>query len=184
MLFRSESGLPLTAPLFYNEARARVLSEQHKVKNCGGPPYEHKSLFRMFSLFSPLLFFPQGREDALDEVRAMAPPDHTVTAPTSTLCKLVGWHGDGLAESPDGLTRIRLTHQADWLAFQLHGLPGVTVRKRKEKKSKGKEKKKQRKDLAANMTSANSKTKKGRQQRAQGRLRPGPGLWRLARVAD
>ena len=58
----------------------------------------------------------QGREDALDDVRELAPPDHTVTASTSTLCKLLGWVQDGLPPLGKRPRVVpRLIHQVgDW----------------------------------------------------------------------
>ena len=71
---------------------------------------------------------------ALPFVRSIAPPLHTTTASSSTLCKLVGWWkdrvrgGEGGGEGDegevggvDGCIDAVLMHQADWLLALLHG---------------------------------------------------------------
>lgn len=54
--------------------------------------------------------------------QALTPPDHTASASTSTLCKVLTWHHSGLIASlrSQGLDPCVL-HQADWLASLLHG---------------------------------------------------------------
>ena len=49
-------------------------------------------------------------------MRELAPPDHTVTASTSTLCKLLGWVQDGLPPLGKRPRVVpRLIHQVgDW----------------------------------------------------------------------
>jgi sugar (pentulose or hexulose) kinase len=64
---------------------------------------------------------PQMYNDAQDRavvnrVRAIAPDGHPVISATSTLAKLVGWEHQGLT-----LADRLVLHQADWLAFLLHG---------------------------------------------------------------
>ncbi len=54
-------------------------------------------------------------------MQAMAPRDHTATASTSTLCKLIAWERDGC--TGEGLV---LAHQADYIASLLHGRVGVS----------------------------------------------------------
>lgn len=53
--------------------------------------------------------------------QAIAPPSHTATASTSTLCKVLQWHADGAwqAAAQQGADP-GLLHQADWLASLLH----------------------------------------------------------------
>lgn len=60
-------------------------------------------------------------------VQAIAPPEHTATAATSTLCKLLTWDSQGLwqAAAAAGQTPL-LVHQADYLSGLLHGQQGVT----------------------------------------------------------
>ncbi len=57
----------------------------------------------------------------------MAPPEHTATASTSTLCKLLAWDEEGRWQqaAAEGRSPI-ISHQADWLASLLHGNQGVT----------------------------------------------------------
>jgi hypothetical protein len=57
----------------------------------------------------------------------MAPPAHTATAATSTLCKLLTWHLEGIWQAAAaGGAQPLLLHQADWLASLLHGQRGVS----------------------------------------------------------
>ena len=54
--------------------------------------------------------------------QVMAPPAHTATASTSTLCKLLTWHQAGAWQKEEAAGRRPcLMHQADWLAALLHG---------------------------------------------------------------
>jgi hypothetical protein len=55
-------------------------------------------------------------------VQAIAPASHTATASTSTLAKVLSWHlaGTWQAAAAAGASP-RLMHQADWLAYLLHG---------------------------------------------------------------
>jgi sugar (pentulose or hexulose) kinase len=57
----------------------------------------------------------------------MAPRDHTATASTSALCKLITWHQEGAwqAAAAQGRSPV-LLHQADWLASLLHGQRDVS----------------------------------------------------------
>lgn len=68
-------------------------------------------------LLPPLLYHETRRAAALRYV----PPDHLAASPSSSLAKLL-WFSE---QAPIGRARHFL-HQADWLAFQLHGEPGVS----------------------------------------------------------
>jgi len=74
-------------------------------------------------LLTTPLMYNEACPEAAAMVAGFAPAGHTVTAGTSTLCKLVQWQKDGLI--PDSGSP-RLTHQADWLGYLLHQMPGVT----------------------------------------------------------
>lgn len=69
---------------------------------------------------APKLYNEAQPQPALEYVASIAPEGHTVRAATSTLAKLVSWHQHGLLGS-DRSQQVRLLHQADWLAGQLHG---------------------------------------------------------------
>lgn len=72
-------------------------------------------------LCEPLLY-NDGR--AIDQAKALAdlaPSGHVVLSPTSSLAKLL-W----LSQQPEFSQARFLMHQADWLAFLLHGQPGVS----------------------------------------------------------
>eukprot|EP00775_Hariotina_reticulata_P007510 gene7510-7720_t len=57
----------------------------------------------------------------------MAPASHTATASTSTLCKMLTWHLAGTWQKAAAAgAQPCLMHQADWLAYLLHGRPGVS----------------------------------------------------------
>lgn len=54
--------------------------------------------------------------------QAIAPASHTATASTSTLCKVLTWHlGHTWQDAAAAGAQPRLMHQADWLAYLLHG---------------------------------------------------------------
>ncbi len=57
----------------------------------------------------------------LDQIRSFAPPNHTVVSATSSLAKLL-W----LSKQSDFEQAHVLLHQADWLAFLLHGRLGLS----------------------------------------------------------
>lgn len=57
----------------------------------------------------------------------MAPPDHTATASTSTLCKVLTWDGAGVWQVAEAAGREpAVLHQADWLGSLLTGERRVT----------------------------------------------------------
>lgn len=60
-------------------------------------------------------------EAILSQVRQIAPPNHTVISATSSLAKLL-W----FAQQPNFDQAHVLLHQADWLAFLLHGQLGIS----------------------------------------------------------
>eukprot|EP00878_Enallax_costatus_P034508 GHUV01038266.1.p1 GENE.GHUV01038266.1~~GHUV01038266.1.p1 ORF type:complete len:414 (+),score=132.25 GHUV01038266.1:205-1446(+) len=68
----------------------------------------------------------QGPE-AVAAAKVVAPPAHTATASTSTLCKGITWHQQGIWQQAAAAGAAPcLMHQADWLAYLLHGVPGVS----------------------------------------------------------
>ena len=68
---------------------------------------------------APILYNDDRGKSVLDEVRSIAPARHPVIAATSSLAKLF-W----LASQPNFDRGRYLLHQADWLAYQLHGKLG------------------------------------------------------------
>ena len=70
----------------------------------------------------PLLYNDSRGQVVIDDLRAIAPPDHPVISATSSLAKLLWWGDRGLTQ--DG--PLYLLHQADWLAFHLHGILGLS----------------------------------------------------------
>lgn len=65
---------------------------------------------------SPAVLYNETREVALPP---QVPPQHLAASPSSSLTKLL-WLAERHQEAQSFL------HQADWLAFQLHGLPGLS----------------------------------------------------------
>lgn len=74
-------------------------------------------------LAPPKLYNESQSAAAVSAAAAVAPPSHTATAGTSTLCKLLAWHLDGTwqAAAQSGAHPL-LLHQADWLGYLLHGV--------------------------------------------------------------
>ncbi|EFJ40231.1 hypothetical protein VOLCADRAFT_40978, partial [Volvox carteri f. nagariensis] len=74
-------------------------------------------------LAAPKLYNEAQAKEVVAAAKALAPPAHTATAPTSTLCKILGWWLGAAAAAPPPL----LLHQADWLAALLHGMYGSGI---------------------------------------------------------
>jgi D-ribulokinase len=71
---------------------------------------------------SELLMYNDGRGiEVIEKVRAIAPPNHTVISATSSLAKLF-W----LIQNAANIQNCYFLHQADWLAFLLHGRLGIS----------------------------------------------------------
>jgi D-ribulokinase len=67
----------------------------------------------------PILYNDARGIDYLDTIKKVAPPQHTVLSSTSSLAKLLWWQKQ--YSSP-----LYFLHQADWLAFLLHGKLGIS----------------------------------------------------------
>lgn len=72
-------------------------------------------------LCEPLLYNDARAIDQAKALEDLAPPGHVVLSPTSSLAKLL-W----LSQQPEFSQAHFLMHQADWLAFLLHGQPGIS----------------------------------------------------------
>lgn len=72
-------------------------------------------------LTSPLFYNDVCPETVLEQVRQIAPPDHPVISATSSLAKLLWWQ-----QQPFFPQAHYFLHQADWLAFLLHGQLGIS----------------------------------------------------------
>jgi D-ribulokinase len=68
---------------------------------------------------APILYYDDRGKSELAQLRSIAPPGHTVISATSSLAKLY-W----FAAQPNFSQAKYLLHQADWLAFHLHGKLG------------------------------------------------------------
>lgn len=62
--------------------------------------------------------------DALQEVKSIAPENHTVCSSSSTLCKLISWWNT--SDDTKNKESVLLMHQADWLLWLLHGKLGIS----------------------------------------------------------
>lgn len=79
---------------------------------------------------SAILYNDDRGRGVLDQVRAVAPVDHTVVSATSSLAKLLWWVNrageSGRVGNHLSMSRPYFLHQADWLSFLLHGQLGIT----------------------------------------------------------
>lgn len=73
------------------------------------------------TLAAPLLYNDARGAAVLETLKVIAPPNHTVLSATSSLAKLL-W----LRQLPCFSNAKYLLHQADWLAFLLHGQLGIS----------------------------------------------------------
>jgi len=69
----------------------------------------------------PILYNDARGVEVMDKVREIAPPNHTVISATSSLAKLLWW-----TKQPKFNQAKYFLHQADWLAFLLHGKLGIS----------------------------------------------------------
>ena len=70
---------------------------------------------------SPILYNDYRGVEVIDKVREIAPLNHTVISATSSLAKLLWW-----SNQPNLNQANYFLHQADWLAFLLHGKLGIS----------------------------------------------------------
>ncbi|KAF5829568.1 hypothetical protein DUNSADRAFT_15895 [Dunaliella salina] len=78
-------------------------------------------------LAAPLLYNAAMGDKAVAMAKEIAPPSHTATASTSTLCKVIHWHLEGVWQpAQQAGKQPGLLHQADWLASLLHADRMVT----------------------------------------------------------
>lgn len=70
----------------------------------------------------PLMYNDARGASVLEQIRNIAPEQHTVISATSSLAKLLWWRSNCETFSKAQY----FLHQADWLAFQLHGQLGIS----------------------------------------------------------
>ncbi|MFN6498037.1 MAG: FGGY-family carbohydrate kinase [Nostoc sp. DedQUE01] len=70
---------------------------------------------------APLLYNDTRGSSVLNDLRSIAPPNHTVLSATSSLSKLI-W----MKQLPSFNEARYFLHQADWLGFLLHGYLGIS----------------------------------------------------------
>ena len=73
------------------------------------------------AITEPLLYNDSRGREVLERVRAIAPDNHVVVSATSSLAKLWWWQ-----QQPYFQEASYLMHQADWLAYLLHGKLGIS----------------------------------------------------------
>ncbi|MBE9227296.1 FGGY-family carbohydrate kinase [Phormidium sp. LEGE 05292] len=75
---------------------------------------------------SPILYNDSRGAKVIDKLKEIAPPNHTVISATSSLAKLLWWQDiiPPLVRGARG--DLFFLHQADWLAFLLHGQLGIS----------------------------------------------------------
>jgi sugar (pentulose or hexulose) kinase len=72
----------------------------------------------------PILYNDGRGVAVIERLKAIAPPNHTVLSATSSLAKLLWWQeAQGERHKARGCYFL---HQADWLAFLLHGKLGIS----------------------------------------------------------
>lgn len=69
----------------------------------------------------PLLYKDSRGQSVLGKIRRIAPKNHVVISATSSLAKLLWWQQQAYFTQAH-----HLLHQADWLAFLLHGKLGIS----------------------------------------------------------
>ncbi len=69
----------------------------------------------------PLLYSDDRGRAVSAQVQALAPPNHPVLSATSSLSKLLWWQQEFQWSPSESTQGWKLLHQADWLAFLLHG---------------------------------------------------------------
>ena len=72
-------------------------------------------------LLEPLMYNDDRALEILEQVRQIVPPNHTVISATSSFAKLL-W----FTQQAEFKQAHVLVHQADWLAFLLHGRLGIS----------------------------------------------------------
>ncbi len=70
---------------------------------------------------APLLYNDARGSSVLNDLKSVAPPNHTVLSATSSLSKLI-W----MQQLPSFSQARYFLHQADWLGFLLHGYLGIS----------------------------------------------------------
>ena len=70
---------------------------------------------------SPLLYNDSRGKEVLDSIHNIAPPESVVLSATSSLAKLLWWQKQAYFQEAR-----YLLHQADWLAYLLHGKLGMS----------------------------------------------------------
>lgn len=78
-------------------------------------------------LAQPIFYDDARGSRFLDQIKAIAPANHTVISATSSLSKLL-WFAAHLpiAHSQSENSRVYFLHQADWLSYLLHGQLGIS----------------------------------------------------------
>jgi D-ribulokinase len=74
----------------------------------------------------PILYSDARASTVLHELRSFVPVGHPVLSATSSLAKLYWLMSQADAPTPAASQGLHLLHQADWLAYHLHGKMGIS----------------------------------------------------------
>ncbi|MEW5861395.1 MAG: FGGY-family carbohydrate kinase [Cyanobacteriota bacterium] len=77
----------------------------------------------------PILYNDARGVEVMEQLREIAPPNHTVLSATSSLAKLLWWQKTLPPHPPNKREEKKscyFLHQADWVAFLLHGKLGIS----------------------------------------------------------
>ena len=77
-------------------------------------------------LDQPILYNDARGLAVIEQVKAIAPPNHTVVSATSSFAKLLWWSATVGDRTSVACSKTYFLHQADWLAFLLHGQLGIS----------------------------------------------------------
>jgi D-ribulokinase len=70
---------------------------------------------------APILYHDDRGKAVVDRLQELVPPNHTAMSSTSSFAKLLWW-----SQQPNFAKAAYFLHQADWLAFLLHGKLGIS----------------------------------------------------------
>lgn len=129
ILFEARAEYALAEPASWREALFELLAEVpaplrrslHAIAVAGTSTTALLCDGRNGPIGTPLLYHDARATEEAALLRGIAPPDHIAASPTSSLAKLLWW-----SRQPEFAHARHFAQQADWVAQQLHGQPGVS----------------------------------------------------------
>lgn len=127
LLVDGATGRVLCAPKLYDEAQWPAAVAAAKVRSAAkvgtAGVWRPPELTPAVTHTGQQKLMPVGTTRMCLCVQAIAPASHTATASTSTLCKVLTWHlAHAWQDAAAAGAQPCLMHQADWLAYLLHGV--------------------------------------------------------------